>query len=164
MSSVFVASHQVAFSLFARTNSPSGKPVLMLSLGLYNSIVRELVSEFTLTSNQSMTTTSLLRTMCHKDDSILLGTWLQETDHKSVEDQVSSVWHTLTYLYHSYCLYGGSTWKILDLGCMRNCCFVQQDLGEFSLNPNFSQTFHRFHTILRNIKKGKFIKHFFNVE
>jgi hypothetical protein len=64
----------------------------MLSLGLYNAIIRELVSEFTLTSNQSMTTTSLLRTMCHKDDSILLGTWLQETDHKSVEDQVS-VWY-----------------------------------------------------------------------
>ena len=57
-------------------------------LGLYNAVIRELVSEFTLTSNQSMTTTSLLRTMCHKDDSILLGTWLQETDHKSVEDQV----------------------------------------------------------------------------
>lgn len=35
-----------------------------------------------------MTTTSLLRTVCHKDDSILLGSWLQETDHKFVEEQV----------------------------------------------------------------------------
>ena len=46
------------------------------------------MAEFTLAENPAMTTTSLLRTVCHKDDAILLGNWLQETDHKAVEDQV----------------------------------------------------------------------------
>ena len=27
--------------------------------------------------------------MCHVDDSVILGAWLQETDHKDIEDQVS---------------------------------------------------------------------------
>lgn len=26
--------------------------------------------------------------MCHVDDSVILGAWLQETDHKDIEDQV----------------------------------------------------------------------------
>ena len=26
--------------------------------------------------------------MCHHDDSILLGSWLEETDHKDVEEQL----------------------------------------------------------------------------
>jgi len=43
-----------------------------------------------LAENPAMTTTSLLRTVCHKDDSILLGSWMQETDHKFVEEQVSA--------------------------------------------------------------------------
>ena len=34
------------------------------------------------------TTTSLLRSMCHHDDSILLGAWLEETDQHSVEEQL----------------------------------------------------------------------------
>ena len=33
-------------------------------------------------------TTSLLQKLCHKDDSILLGSWMQDTDHKDVEEQV----------------------------------------------------------------------------
>lgn len=44
--------------------------------------------EFTLSENPAITTTSLLRAMCHADDSIILGTWLQETDHRNIEDQV----------------------------------------------------------------------------
>lgn len=51
-------------------------------------MLRGLVAEFTLAENPAMTTTSLLRTVCHKDDSILLGSWMQETDHKFVEEQV----------------------------------------------------------------------------
>ena len=30
--------------------------------------------------------------MCHVDDSVILGAWLQETDHKDIEDQVSERW------------------------------------------------------------------------
>lgn len=55
----------------------------------YTHLLRMLVAEFTLTENPANTTTSLLRAMCHADDSIILGTWLQETDHRSIEDQVS---------------------------------------------------------------------------
>ena len=55
---------------------------------LLNSILRELVAEFTLTDNPADTTTSLLRSMCHQDDSIILGSWLEETDHKDVEEQL----------------------------------------------------------------------------
>ncbi|XP_074651872.1 HEAT repeat-containing protein 5B-like [Tubulanus polymorphus] len=56
--------------------------------GAYNALLRELVAEFTLTDNPANTTTSLLRSMCHVDDSVILGSWLQETDHKAIEDQL----------------------------------------------------------------------------
>lgn len=59
------------------------------SLGSYTHLLRMLVAEFTLTENPANTTTSQLRTMCHADDSVILGTWLQETDHRTIEDQVS---------------------------------------------------------------------------
>ncbi|ESO02529.1 hypothetical protein HELRODRAFT_155831 [Helobdella robusta] len=54
----------------------------------FNSLLRELVAEFTLTDNPANTTTSRLRTLCHADDSIILGSRLQETDHRVIEDQV----------------------------------------------------------------------------
>lgn len=57
----------------------------------YTHLLRMLVSEFTLTENPANTTTSLLREMCNADDSIILGTWLQETGHRTIEDQVSSI-------------------------------------------------------------------------
>ncbi|XP_071161425.1 HEAT repeat-containing protein 5B-like isoform X1 [Mytilus edulis] len=53
----------------------------------YTVLLRELVAEFTLTDNPANTTTSLLRSLCHVDDSVILGSWLQETDHKAIEDQ-----------------------------------------------------------------------------
>ena len=60
------------------------------STGSLSALLRELVSEFTLTDNLATTTTSLLRSMCHHDDSILLGSWLEETDHQSVEEQLQT--------------------------------------------------------------------------
>ena len=56
--------------------------------GSFNALLRELVAEFTLTDNPANTTTSRLRSLCHHDDSVILGSWLQETDHKAIEDQV----------------------------------------------------------------------------
>ncbi|XP_035519371.1 HEAT repeat-containing protein 5B [Morone saxatilis] len=56
--------------------------------GVDRDLLRELVAEFTLTDNSANTTTSLLRSLCHYDDSVLMGSWLQETDHKSIEDQL----------------------------------------------------------------------------
>lgn len=55
----------------------------------YTHLLRMLVSEFTLTENPANTTNSLLRELCHSDDSIILGSWLQEIDHKTIEDQVN---------------------------------------------------------------------------
>lgn len=54
----------------------------------YTHLLRMLVAEFTLSENPANTTNSLLRALCHGDDSIILGTWLQETDHRTIEDQV----------------------------------------------------------------------------
>ncbi|XP_058806084.1 HEAT repeat-containing protein 5B isoform X2 [Phymastichus coffea] len=54
----------------------------------YTHLLRMLVSEFTLADNSGNTTTSLLRTVCHANDSVILGTWLQETDHRTIEDQM----------------------------------------------------------------------------
>ncbi|KAH8327108.1 hypothetical protein KR074_003047, partial [Drosophila pseudoananassae] len=54
----------------------------------YTHLLRMLVSEFTLSDNAANTTNSLLRTLCHGDDSIILGTWLQETNHRTIEDQM----------------------------------------------------------------------------
>jgi hypothetical protein len=59
--------------------------------GSYTHLLRMLVAEFTLTENPANTTTSQLRTVCHADDSVILGTWLQETDHRTIEDQVCNV-------------------------------------------------------------------------
>ncbi|KMQ92675.1 heat repeat-containing protein 5b [Lasius niger] len=56
--------------------------------GSYTHLLRMLVSEFTLTDNPGNTTTSLLRVVCHANDSVILGTWLQETDHRTIEDQM----------------------------------------------------------------------------
>lgn len=47
-----------------------------------------LVAEFILSENPANTTTSQLRIICHADGSVILGTWLQETDHRTIEDQV----------------------------------------------------------------------------
>lgn len=53
----------------------------------YTHLLRLLVSEFTLAENVANTTTSLLRNICQLENEILLGTWIQETDHKLFEDQ-----------------------------------------------------------------------------
>lgn len=58
----------------------------------YTHLLRMLVSEFTLSENPANTTNSLLRALCHSDDSIILGTWLQETEHRTIEDQVRFVY------------------------------------------------------------------------
>ncbi|UJR09975.1 hypothetical protein I4U23_014199 [Adineta vaga] len=70
-------------------------------------LLRELVAEFTLTDNSSNTTTSLLRSVCHDNDSVLLGNWLQETDYQMIEEQLQpnsasgsgALEHDETYLY-----------------------------------------------------------------
>lgn len=55
----------------------------------YSNLLRLLVSEFTLAESASNTTTSLLSNLCNSSDDIILGTWIQETDHSSIEDRVS---------------------------------------------------------------------------
>ncbi|KAF8560997.1 hypothetical protein P879_09582 [Paragonimus westermani] len=54
----------------------------------YSTLLRELVAEFTLTDNPVNTTTSLLRHLCRTEDSVTLGSWIPDTDHKILEEQV----------------------------------------------------------------------------
>ncbi|CAK8692902.1 unnamed protein product [Clavelina lepadiformis] len=75
--------------------------------GSFSALLRELVAEFTLTDNPANTTTSLLRSLCHQDDSALLGSWLRETDQSLVEVQLQghsasgsgSIEHDATTIY-----------------------------------------------------------------
>ena len=75
----------------------------MLILGSYTHLLRMLVAEFTLTENPANTTTSQLRTVCHADDSVILGTWLQETDHRTIEDQVGTLYLCCTVIVCMSC-------------------------------------------------------------
>ena len=47
-----------------------------------------MVADFTLTDNPANISSSLLRSFCHAEDSVLLGSWSEETDDKLLEDQV----------------------------------------------------------------------------
>ena len=76
-------------------------------LGAYGSLLRELVAEFTLTDNPANTTTSLLRSMCYVDDSVILGSWLQETDHKAIEDQVCNIIYIIQIVWNIYGVWWG---------------------------------------------------------
>ena len=85
----------------------------MWSVGTYTGLLRELVAEFTLTDNPANTTTSLLRAMCHVDDSVILGSWLQETDHKAVEDQVRHTGNNVSAGRLKWCLMMRQMWESL---------------------------------------------------
>ena len=61
------------------------------------------MSEFTLSENPANTTTSQLRVACHADDSVILGSWLQETDHRTIEDQVSLTSNFSLYFFSFMC-------------------------------------------------------------
>lgn len=63
------------------------------------------MAEFTLTDNPANTTTSLLRSLCHVDDSVILGSWLQETDHKPIEDQVCIMLMQLSGIFKQSTIY-----------------------------------------------------------
>ncbi|XP_078089813.1 HEAT repeat-containing protein 5A isoform X2 [Mustelus asterias] len=56
--------------------------------GIFNSILKELIAELTLADNQMFAATFLLPSLCHQDDALLLGGWLQETDHRFIEEQL----------------------------------------------------------------------------
>ncbi|XP_073980275.1 HEAT repeat-containing protein 5B isoform X3 [Rhodnius prolixus] len=83
--------------------------------GTYTHLLRLLVSEFTLSENPANTTTSQLRSACHADDSVILGSWLQETDHRTIEDQLQpnsaagsgALEHDPCCLYRPVCNQGG---------------------------------------------------------
>uniref|UniRef100_T1KZX8 HEAT repeat-containing protein 5B n=1 Tax=Tetranychus urticae TaxID=32264 RepID=T1KZX8_TETUR len=74
----------------------------------YSNLLRIIVADFTLGDNAINTTTTLLRTLCHPNDEIIIGSWIQETDHRSIEDQLQiastagsgAIEHDATALYH----------------------------------------------------------------
>ncbi|XP_063687997.1 HEAT repeat-containing protein 5B-like [Bolinopsis microptera] len=55
--------------------------------GAFANLLRQLVSELVL-NDQTCTMTSLLRKQCHRGDSIILGIWLKDNDHQTVEEQL----------------------------------------------------------------------------
>lgn len=55
----------------------------------YIHLLRMLVSEFTLAENPANTTNSLLRELCHGNESIIMKASYEEAEHKNIEDQVS---------------------------------------------------------------------------
>lgn len=58
---------------------------------IFSAILPFLVADFTLVDSATReNTSSLLRSMCHEGDGILLGEWSQEKDEKAVEDQLES--------------------------------------------------------------------------
>uniref|UniRef100_A0A4W3GT71 HEAT repeat-containing protein 5A n=1 Tax=Callorhinchus milii TaxID=7868 RepID=A0A4W3GT71_CALMI len=56
--------------------------------GSFKSILKQLIAELTLADNQMFAAAFLLPSLCHQDDSLLLGAWLQETDHRFIEEQL----------------------------------------------------------------------------
>ena len=59
---------------------------------LYAKILKLIVAEFTLnTESTAIITTSLLRKLCYDDDDVLLGSWIQRTHHRMIEDQVCDI-------------------------------------------------------------------------
>uniref|UniRef100_A0A8C4XXI4 HEAT repeat containing 5A n=1 Tax=Gopherus evgoodei TaxID=1825980 RepID=A0A8C4XXI4_9SAUR len=56
--------------------------------GKFCAILKELVADFTATDNQMAASTFLLPPLCHQDDLLLLGPFLQETDHRFIEEQL----------------------------------------------------------------------------
>uniref|UniRef100_A0A094ZDV1 HEAT repeat-containing protein 5B n=1 Tax=Schistosoma haematobium TaxID=6185 RepID=A0A094ZDV1_SCHHA len=56
----------------------------------YSTVLRELVAEFTLTDNVANVTTSLLKSLSCSEDSITLGSCLQDTDQRLLEEQLQS--------------------------------------------------------------------------
>lgn len=78
----------------AQTRLRLYRVLLLLDPRLFDSchiaLLRLLVSEFTLGESASNATTSLLYSMCNVDDDIILGSCIQRTEHRTIEDQVKT--------------------------------------------------------------------------
>ena len=55
----------------------------------FSNLLRLLVSDLTLSENVANTTSSLLRNLIQTNSDIILGSWIQETEHSLIEDQVN---------------------------------------------------------------------------
>ena len=78
--SSFIVQRVLGFSDEADKDCPKVKYCinqLMFFPGSFNSLLRELVAEFTLTDNPANTTTSFLQSLCNQDDGVLLGSWMK---------------------------------------------------------------------------------------
>ena len=63
--------------------------IFLLFLVSFSQLLRELVAEITFADNTGVpTATSLVSVMCNPSDRTLLGSWLQDTDHRIIEEQV----------------------------------------------------------------------------
>lgn len=69
-------------------HSPPPSPPPCCGTGCLSGILRELVGEFSLSTNISATTTSLMKTLVDFDVGMVLEAWSRETDHQALEQQV----------------------------------------------------------------------------
>ncbi|CAL8109208.1 unnamed protein product [Calicophoron daubneyi] len=128
-----------AYTIFFHRIRQSG---LLQQQGSYSILLRELVAEFTLTDNVANTTTSLLRCLCRSEDSVTLGSWIPDTDHKILEEQLQptggcspgALEHDPAYLFLR-CGLAGST--VVDY------CGVDNNSAEAdTLSPSSSASFY----------------------
>lgn len=124
--------------------------LLLLSHTAYSSsysiLLRELVAEFTLTDSMSNTATSLLRSMCRSDDNLFVGFWTQETDQKTLEEQVQpdvalapvALEHDPSYLF----LRDGLTGTMAQVPCCPCGVFSDQELNHALPCPPSSSFYH----------------------
>jgi len=141
----------------------------------YTHLLRLLVSEFTLAENVANTTTSLLRDICHPDNDIVLGSWIQETDHKLFEDQLEpnrknhkeflqpsnahgsgALEHDVTYLYKSL-EDGEFTPGPLPLGVaiVNKSCLLYAHVFRFVANKHKLQMLNHFQDCIKHAKVAR---------
>ncbi|NXU85584.1 HTR5A protein, partial [Xiphorhynchus elegans] len=56
--------------------------------GTFSAVLKELVTDLTVSDSQIDASTFLLPPLCHENDLVLLGPLLQETDHRFIEEQL----------------------------------------------------------------------------
>ncbi|CAH8529433.1 unnamed protein product [Dicrocoelium dendriticum] len=112
----------------------------------YSTLLRELVAELTLTDSVSNTTTSLLRSLCRSDDNVPLGFWTQDTDQKTLEEQVqpniavspAALEHDPAYLF----LRDGLTGITVVAPCPSNGFMLDQGLEHSPHGPSSVSFYH----------------------
>ena len=89
---------------------------ILLFLVSFSQLLRELVAEITFADNTGVpTATSLVSVMCNPSDRTLLRSWLQDTDHRIIEEQVRFYyyyWQILLENIDNFTFGGGAYFRL----------------------------------------------------